>query len=79
MSAPQPGSHECVLRISGVEVVCTYELDGDHFAADENGPEEFPAIELVSVDFGGGPVYGVDVGTWDDLLNLTALLEDQTE
>lgn len=74
-----PGFYEHTVTICGTEILCTYNLEGGHFAADENGPEEFPTVELVSVDFGGGPVFGAYAAGWDDLLNLTALIEEQAE
>lgn len=74
-----PGAFEHTVTVHGVEIVCTYNLEGDHYAADQNGPEEFPTVELVSVDFGGCPIYGADATEWDDLLNLTVLIEEQAE
>lgn len=79
MSSPRPGAFEHAVTLHGVEILCTYNLEGGHFAADENGPEEFPTVELVSVDFDGRRIFGADAGAWDDLLNLTALIEEQAE
>jgi len=74
---PRLGDHDVELTINGVDITCTYDLEGHHYAATETDPEEFPCVELVSVDFGAGPIFGADAREWDDTLNLTTLIEEQ--
>lgn len=70
------GGFDHELVIHGVEVLVTFDLEGQHYSATETDPEEFPTVEVVSVSIGGGPhMFGADSLYWDELLDLTAKVQ----
>lgn len=73
------GDYDAELTVHGVSVHVTYDLEGRHYSATETDPEEFPTVEIVSVALGGGPpLYGADAIWWDEQLELTQLVENQS-
>ena len=69
------GSHEIEVEVDGVEILCTYNLVGEHRIATETDPAERPYVELISVQIGSTWLAGFRAQQWDDRLDLTFEIE----
>ena len=70
------GDYSAVFTIHGINVTVGYDLEGVYLSATETDPSEAPCVEIVSVDFGSGPVFGAQANEWNECLNLWELVED---
>jgi hypothetical protein len=71
------GAHAMDLSIDGLDVLVTYNLEGNYLPASEFDPAEYPAVELITVQIGDTIFSGPWAARWDDRLELTLLVEER--
>jgi hypothetical protein len=71
------GAHAMDLSIDGLDVLVTYNLEGNYLPASEFEPAEYPAVDLVTVQIGDTIFSGPYAARWNDRLSLTLLVEER--
>jgi hypothetical protein len=75
---PVRGREEYESEYHGLKVFVTYDLDGVYIPATADEPAELPDVLIRSVSIGGGEnAYDYNAQVWDELLDLTADIEQQ--